>query len=117
MGTVTAAAVHFGHVLGSMGALTCTVQAGAPFETGLMDYYGNVAVSENLGGCAARYAGTELELPESGRLANLVNGVGTFSQFSIIGKPHPPGFLAHLASYADVPLACRACHNAGARCA
>jgi len=89
-----AAAMQFGQMLEPMGALTCTAQAGAPFETGLMDYYGNVAVSESLGGCAARYAGIELELPESGRLANLVNGVGTFSQFSIIGKPRPPDYAA-----------------------
>jgi hypothetical protein len=95
-----------------MGALTCTVQAGAPFETGLMDYYGNVAVSESLGGCAARYAGPELELPESGRLSNLVNGVGTFSQFSIIGKPQPPDYAAFSRTWNCVWstfLASRAC--------
>lgn len=63
------------------------MQAGAPFETGLMDYYGDVVISESLGSCAASYAGSELDLPESGRLTNLVKGVGTFSQFSIVGKP------------------------------
>lgn len=50
-----------------------------------MDYYGNVVSSENLGSCAANYGGTELDLPDSGRLTTIADGVGNFTQFTVIG--------------------------------
>ena len=51
-----------------------------------MDYYGNVVSSENLGTCAAVYAGTDLDLPDLGRVTAVVDGIGNFSQFTVIGK-------------------------------
>ncbi|KAK9840843.1 hypothetical protein WJX81_008508 [Elliptochloris bilobata] len=60
-------------------------QAGTPFQAGVMDYYGNVVTSENLGSCAVTYSGIELDLPDSGRLTSLVGGVGNFSQFTVVG--------------------------------
>ena len=50
-----------------------------------MDYYGNVVTSENLGTCSASYPGPELDMPDSGRFTSVVNGVGNFSQFTVIG--------------------------------
>ena len=50
-----------------------------------MDFYGHVVVSESLGTCAATSASTLLELPESGRLTGLAQGVGNFSHFTAVG--------------------------------
>lgn len=61
------------------------MQPGAPWEIGLMDYYGNVVTSENLGTCSASYPGPELDMPDSGRFTSVVNGIGNFSQFTVIG--------------------------------
>ena len=53
-----------------------------------MDFYDHVVVSENLGTCAATSASTLLELPESGRLTGLTQGVGNFSHFTVVGGSH-----------------------------
>ena len=53
-----------------------------------MDFYDNVVVSESLGTCAATSASTLLELPDSGRLTGLTQGVGNFSHFTVVGGCH-----------------------------
>ena len=58
-----------------------------------MDFYDHVVSSENLGTCAAASAGTVLDLPDSGRVTGLTQGVGNFSQFTVVGGPHPSAGL------------------------
>ena len=66
----------------------CLFQVSAPFELGLLDYYGNVGVAENGGTCTVQYRLTDnITVPDLGRSSTITAGLAAFDVFSIIGEP------------------------------
>lgn len=71
-------AQHEGHGVWGM-------QSAPVFSVGLLDYYGSLGVNENAGQCQVTYRGTDVTLPELGRVVDIRGGIGTFQQFQILG--------------------------------
>ena len=61
------------------------MQAVPDFTVGLLDYYGQLGINENNGQCQVNYNGTDITLPELGRVVDIRDGVASFQQFQILG--------------------------------
>lgn len=69
----------------------CCLQPADPFQVALQDYYGNQGLAENAGTCEIIYNGTDITVPELGRVVDISNGTGLFQQVKVQGnKPLTP---------------------------
>jgi len=65
----------------------------------LQDYYGNQGLAEYAGSCQVMYAGSQLTLPELGRVASITIGTSTFQLFEVQG----PDSIAPCSSPFPIP--------------
>lgn len=64
----------------------CALQAAQNFTVGLQDYYGHLGINDNSGQCQVVYNGTDITLPQLGKVVDIRKGQATFQQFSILGE-------------------------------